>query len=194
MNVEKISNPQWADAAHTMINCMVKFEGFEKEIPFTATKNDNSEHGKAIYAVCTGGDAGQISEFVPPPLPSPEEARTVKTAEINDWRNKMESGNYVFTFKDRNWDYGKGTQGRLEPSVAAAKAGTLPDQFFWTDADNNDVPVTAEELIELSEAAIKAMFAKGMEIHVRQRTMKKELEKLTSADEILAYKVGWGQA
>ncbi|EED0075080.1 phage tail protein, partial [Escherichia coli] len=27
---------------------------------------------------------------------------------------------------------------------------------------------------------------------VRQRTMKKELEKLTSADEILAYRVGWG--
>ncbi|EOO1913030.1 TPA: phage tail protein, partial [Escherichia coli] len=25
-----------------------------------------------------------------------------------------------------------------------------------------------------------------------QRTMKKELEKLTSADEILAYRVGWG--
>ncbi|EGC6344988.1 hypothetical protein U9C44_23565 [Escherichia coli] len=30
-------------------------------------------------------------------------------------------------------------------------------------------------------------------LHVRQRTMKKELEKLTSADEILAYKVGWTQ-
>ncbi|EPT5562241.1 DUF4376 domain-containing protein, partial [Escherichia coli] len=30
-----------------------------------------------------------------------------------------------------------------------------------------------------------------MEIHVRQRTMKKELEKLTSADEILAYRVDW---
>ncbi|EOZ1879816.1 TPA: phage tail protein, partial [Escherichia coli] len=28
-------------------------------------------------------------------------------------------------------------------------------------------------------------------IHVRQRTMKKELEKLTSADEILAYRVDW---
>ncbi|EPD0002064.1 DUF4376 domain-containing protein, partial [Escherichia coli] len=32
---------------------------------------------------------------------------------------------------------------------------------------------------------------KGMEIHVRQRTMKKELEKLSSADEILAYRVDW---
>ncbi|EHP1978658.1 DUF4376 domain-containing protein, partial [Escherichia coli] len=45
--------------------------------------------------------------------------------------------------------------------------------------------------IALSAAAEKAMFQKGMEIHIRQRTMKKELEKLTSADEILAYPVGW---
>ncbi|EOU6712336.1 DUF4376 domain-containing protein, partial [Escherichia coli] len=83
-------------------------------------------------------------------------------------------------------------QTRLEPSVAAAKSGKLPEAFFWTDAENNDVEVTAEELIALSEAAEQAMFTKGMEIHVRQRTMKKELEKLTSADEILAYRVGWG--
>ncbi|EIM2821661.1 phage tail protein, partial [Escherichia coli] len=31
---------------------------------------------------------------------------------------------------------------------------------------------------------------KGMEIHIRQRTMKKDLELLSSADEILAYRVG----
>ncbi|EOX20596.1 hypothetical protein A13I_04893 [Escherichia coli KTE186] len=69
----------------------------------------------------------------------------------------------------------------------------MPEAFFWTDADNNDVPMDAETLIALSAAAEQAMFTKGMEIHVRQRTMKKELEKLTSADEILAYRVGWAQ-
>ncbi|MDC3473153.1 DUF4376 domain-containing protein, partial [Escherichia coli] len=52
------------------------------------------------------------------------------------------------------------------------------------------VPMTAEALMALSEAAEKAMFTKGMEIHVRQRNMKKALEALNSADEILAYKVG----
>ncbi|EHJ6107415.1 DUF4376 domain-containing protein, partial [Escherichia coli] len=66
----------------------------------------------------------------------------------------------------------------------------LPEQFFWTDADNNDVPMTAEALIALSNAAQKAMFAKGLEIHVRQRAMKKEIEALDDADAILAYKVG----
>ncbi|TXQ18483.1 DUF4376 domain-containing protein, partial [Escherichia coli] len=66
----------------------------------------------------------------------------------------------------------------------------LPEGFFWTDAENNDVPMTAEALMALSEAAEKAMFTKGMEIHVRQRTMKKEIEALDDAEAILAYKVG----
>ncbi|MGG8873224.1 DUF4376 domain-containing protein, partial [Escherichia coli] len=81
-------------------------------------------------------------------------------------------------------------QTRLEPSVAAAKAGKLPEAFFWTDAENNDVPMKSEELIALSEAAEQAMFTKGLEIHVRQRTMKKEIEALGDAEAILAYKVG----
>ncbi|HFX7521778.1 TPA: DUF4376 domain-containing protein, partial [Escherichia coli] len=68
--------------------------------------------------------------------------------------------------------------------------GILPEGFFWTDAENNDVPMTAEALMALSEAAEKAMFTKGMEIHVRQRTMKKEIEALDDAEAILAYKVG----
>ncbi|EKB0416910.1 DUF4376 domain-containing protein, partial [Escherichia coli] len=72
----------------------------------------------------------------------------------------------------------------------AAKAGKLPEAFFWTDAENNDVGVTAEELIALSEAAEQAMFTKGLEIHIRQRTMKKEIEALGDAEAILAYKVG----
>ncbi|WP_270533978.1 DUF4376 domain-containing protein, partial [Escherichia coli] len=97
---------------------------------------------------------------------------------------------YTFEHNGRKWDYGKSTQARLEPSVAAAKAGKLPEQFFWTDADNNDVPMDAETLIALSAAAEQAMFTKGMEIHVQQRNMKKALEALNSVDEILAYKVG----
>ncbi|EIE7332665.1 DUF4376 domain-containing protein [Escherichia coli] len=122
-----------------------------------------------------------------------EKARGMKGDEINAWRNAMEAANYTFEHNGRKWDYGKSTQTRLEPSVAAAKAGKLPEAFFWTDAENNDVQVTAEELLALSEAAEQAMFTKGMEIHIRQRTMKKVLESLSSADEILAYRVGWAQ-
>ncbi|HDH7113320.1 TPA: DUF4376 domain-containing protein, partial [Escherichia coli] len=103
----------------------------------------------------------------------------------------MESASYVFEFNGHRWDYGKETQARLEPSVAAARAGKLPEGFFWTDADNNDVPMTAEALIALSEAAQQAMFAKGLEIHLRQREMKKAIEALNDADAVMAYAVGW---
>ncbi|MBF5196626.1 DUF4376 domain-containing protein, partial [Escherichia coli] len=85
-----------------------------------------------------------------------EKVRGMKGDEINAWRNAMEAANYTFEHNGRKWDYGKSTQTRLEPSVAAAKAGKLPEAFFWTDAENNDVQVTAEELLALSEAAEQA--------------------------------------
>ncbi|HDI9198914.1 TPA: DUF4376 domain-containing protein, partial [Escherichia coli] len=147
---------------------------------------DTEENRKADISGRWGFDGEKITDLL-----TAEKARGMKGDEINAWRNEMEAANYTFEHNGRKWDYGKSTQTRLEPSVAAAKAGKLPEAFFWTDAENNDVGVTAEELIALSEAAEQAMFTKGMEIHVRQRTMKKELEKLTSADEILAYRVDW---
>ena len=186
---KKISNPQWADKDHTAVNCMVKFEHIEQAVPFTATASDTEAYGRDIYAACLRGEAGEIAEYVQPSI-SPEKARELKTAGINAWRNAMEAANYTFEHNGRKWDYGKSTQTRLEPSVAAAKAGILPEGFFWTDAENNDVPMTAGELMALSEAAEKAMFTKGMEIHVRQRTMKKEIEALDDAEAILAYKIG----
>ncbi|EGU0050241.1 DUF4376 domain-containing protein, partial [Escherichia coli] len=43
----------------------------------------------------------------------------------------------------------------------------------------------------LSEAAENAMFTKGMEIHIRQRNMKKEIAALNDTAAIMNYKVGW---
>ncbi|ECD2404774.1 DUF4376 domain-containing protein [Salmonella enterica] len=118
-------------------------------------------------------------------------ALTRKHAEINDWRNIQENMNYVFRFNDRNWDYGKATQERLSLSVQMAKQNRLPDGFIWTDADNNDVPMTAGELLNLSDAIDQAMFTMGLQIHLRQRQMKEEVDKLTDAQAVLDYVVGW---
>ncbi|EJF6356060.1 DUF4376 domain-containing protein, partial [Salmonella enterica] len=107
------------------------------------------------------------------------------------WRNTQENANYVFQFNNRNWDYGKATQERLTLSVQMAKQNKLPDGFIWTDADNNDVPMTAGELLNLSDAIDQAMFTKGLQIHMRQREMKEEIDKLTDAQAVLDYVVGW---
>ncbi|EGP1949699.1 DUF4376 domain-containing protein, partial [Salmonella enterica] len=114
-----------------------------------------------------------------------------KHADINSWRNTQENANYVFQFNNHNWDYGKATQERLALSVQMAKANKLPDGFIWTDADNNDVPMTAGELLNLSDAIDLAMFTKGLQIHMRQRQMKEEVDKLTDAQAVLDYVVGW---
>ncbi|HGB5072319.1 TPA: DUF4376 domain-containing protein [Salmonella enterica subsp. enterica serovar Eastbourne] len=125
------------------------------------------------------------------PLPDIEDARSRKHTEINAWRNVQENANYVFQFNNHNWDYGKATQERLTLSVQMAKANKLPAGFIWTDADNNDVPITAGELLNLSDAIDQAMFKKGLEIHMRQREMKEEIDKLTDVKAILDYKIGW---
>lgn len=125
------------------------------------------------------------------PDQSLEDARSQKHAEINRWRNIQENANYTFTFDNHKWDYGKATQERLTLSVQMAKANKLPAGFIWTDADNNDVPMTAGELLNLSDAIDQAMFTMGLQIHMRQREMKEEIDKLTNVKAILDYKIGW---
>ncbi|EEP1514395.1 DUF4376 domain-containing protein [Salmonella enterica] len=177
----------------------------------TETWSLNEDHrGETVYDTQTGNPI-YISE--PGPLPentttqapgSPVDkfengkwvadlntALTQKHTEINTWRNMQENANYVFTFNGRNWDYGKATQERLALSVQAAKENRLPDGFIWTDADNNDVPVTADELLTLGDAISQAMFTKGLQIHMRQRQMKEEVDKLTDAQAVMDYAVGW---
>ncbi|MCW7447483.1 DUF4376 domain-containing protein [Escherichia coli] len=148
---------------------------------------DTPENRKIDLSGRWGFDGEKITDLL-----TAEKARGMKGDEIKAWRKALEAANYTFEHNGRKWDYGSQRRRVLSRRWLQRKR-KLPEAFFWTDAENNDVPVTAEELIALSEAAEQAMFTKGMEIHVRQRTMKKELEKLTSADEILAYRVGWAQ-
>ncbi|EJA3654752.1 DUF4376 domain-containing protein [Salmonella enterica subsp. diarizonae] len=177
----------------------------------TETWSLHEDHrGETVYDTTTGNQV-YISE--PGPLPentttqapaSPVDkfengqwvadlatALSQKHAEINDWRNQQENANYVLQFNDRNWDYGKTTQERLSLSVQMAKANKLPAGFIWTDADNNDVPLSAGELLNLSDAIDQAMFTMGLQIHLRQRTMKEEVDKLSDAQAVLDYVVGW---
>ncbi|ENL1383853.1 DUF4376 domain-containing protein [Salmonella enterica] len=148
---------------------------------------DTTENRRADISGRWGFDGEKIVDLM-----DAEKAREQKHDEINRWRNIQENANYVFTFNGRNWDYGKATQERLSLSVQMAKANKLPAGFIWTDADNNDVPVTAGELLNLSDAIDQAMFTMGLKIHMRQREMKEAVDKLTDAKAILDYPVGWG--
>ncbi|EML7829503.1 DUF4376 domain-containing protein [Salmonella enterica] len=138
-----------------------------------------------------GTDNNGYPVWVDIPLPDIDDVRSQKHDEINAWRNNQENANYTFTFDNHKWDYGKATQERLTLSVQMAKANKLPAGFIWTDADNNDVPMSAGELLNLSDAIDQAMFTTGLQIHLRQRQMKEEIDKLTDAQAVLDYVVGW---
>lgn len=96
---------------------------------------------------------------------------------INLWRAEQEQASIVFEHAGRRWDGGLRVMERIKPARRVAeRAGTVLDGFFWTDADNNDVPVSLADLIALDEAHDAAIVAQGWRIHARQRAMKITIE------------------
>ncbi|EBN1942805.1 DUF4376 domain-containing protein [Salmonella enterica] len=125
------------------------------------------------------------------PDQSLEDARKQKHAEINHWRDTQENGSITFTWNNHSWDASKASQDRLAPVLMVAKDGGLPADFFWTDANNNDVPVTKDDLTAIDAGMTQAMVTQGFKIHERQRQMKKAIVGLTKVSDILHYSVGW---
>ncbi|EJJ6651480.1 DUF4376 domain-containing protein, partial [Salmonella enterica] len=105
--------------------------------------------------------------------------------------DEQENGSIIFTLNGHRWDCGKASQTRLAPVVAVAKSGELPPGFFWTDADNIDVPMSTDELTALEAAMQQNMVLQGFKIHERQRQMKEEVDKLTDYKAVQDYAVGW---
>jgi hypothetical protein len=61
-----VTNPRWADEAHTMIDCEITTSQFGDEVlPFTASVNDPEPHGRGIYADVVAGVYGPIADYVP---------------------------------------------------------------------------------------------------------------------------------
>lgn len=165
-------------------------DGTPLYLPYTAAAHDTAPYGVQLYNDLMSGKYGHITPFTVTPEMLAA-AKAAKHAEINAWRNTQENGSIIFTLNGHRWDCGKASQTRLAPVVAVAKSGALPPGFFWTDADNIDVPVTTDELTALEAAMQQNMVIQGFKIHERQRQMKEEVDKLTSLDEVRKYQTGW---
>ncbi|HBZ9863988.1 TPA: DUF4376 domain-containing protein [Salmonella enterica subsp. houtenae] len=122
-----------------------------------------------------------------------EKARRTKRDEINRWRDRQEDSSVVFEWNGHRWDASKASKERLTSILALTRTASLPTGFYWTDADNNDVIVTPDDLVSINENMTATMVAQGWKIHERQRDMKKEVEELIRVNDILNYPVGWGE-
>ena len=143
---------------------------------------DGSHHIISEIGEVPPGDA-----LTEPPLPTLEALREQRRAEINAWRDQQEMSGIVFGHAGRRWDGGLRVRACLNPVVLLPG---LPEGFFWTDADNNDVPVTQPDLIELNAAHEAAITVQGFRIHARQREMKQAIENMDRA-ELEAFQPGW---
>lgn len=181
------------------ITADVCFDGEQRQdgkplyLPYTAAAHDTTDYGRQLFADLKAGKYGPVTPFtITPELITA--AKAAKHAEINAWRDTQESCSVIFSLDGHNWDCGKASQMRLAPVVAVAKSGMLPPGFFWTDADNIDVPVTADELTVLEAAMQQNMVISGFKIHERQRQMKEEVDKFTELSAVRNYQVGWPAA
>lgn len=106
---------------------------------------------------------------------------------IATWRANSEATEVTFEYAGRVWDAGLRSQSRIEPVL---KMHNLPQGFFWTDHDNNDVPVTMDELKAIADEMNVAIVTRGFAIHARQREMKEELSAMT-AEQLQTFIPGW---
>ncbi|MCG9074275.1 DUF4376 domain-containing protein [Laribacter hongkongensis] len=130
------------------------------------------------------------SAIVQPLLISGGEQRDRAHAAVNAWRDEQESAPIVFWHAGRRWDGGLRVRDRMRPALSAAQTAGLPEGFFWTDADNMDVPMTVTELEALAVAHEAELVAQGWRIHTRQRAMKQDIANMDEAA-LTAFQPGW---
>lgn len=165
-------------------------DGTPLYLPYTATKYDPEPYGVQLYNDLISGKYGFVTPFTATP-DMIQSAKDQKHDEINVWRDVQEGGSTTFSLNGHNWDCDKPSQERLDAALAAARANILPANFFWTDADNIDVPVKATDLESMSAVMAATMFSQGFRIHERQRQMKEEVDALTDYQAIKDYVVDW---
>lgn len=91
ITILSVSNPVWANAEQTRINCEIAVEQYPGEVlPFTASPDDVTAYGPEIYADCVAGVYGPVGAYVPPPPPSAEanKAEASRRLAATDWVNE----------------------------------------------------------------------------------------------------------
>lgn len=135
-----------------------------------------------------GADGLPAWADIPAPDYSIDDLKKSATAAVNHWRAEQENSHTRVSLLEHEWDVDKLSLERINIAVSQ----NLPDGFFWTDANNTDVPLNADQLKTLAAAMETALFAHGFAIHKRQREMKRGIEAM-DINEILAFVPGWGR-
>lgn len=127
-------------------------------------------------------DKGDYYEVVTLPLPTLEEIKVAKIAELKAERDSKEVEPIIYN--DNSYDYDDKARERINAAIIALELQGEGATIEWTTADNADTPVTANDL----KMIIAAVAVRSNKLHTAYRVAKEKVEAATTAAEVEACK------
>lgn len=125
-------------------------------------------------------DKGDYYEVVALPLPTLEEIKAGKIAELKVQRDAAEVE--PINYQGYSFDYDSKARERISAAIIALDLQGAGADIAWTTADNQDVSVTAADL----RAIVAAVAVRSNALHIAYRKAKAQVEAAGSADEVNA--------
>lgn len=145
-------------------------------------KNDMSNYTEcAIWCNANNAtieDKGDYYEMVTLPLPTLEEIKQHKIAELKAARDTAEVE--PIAYNGHLYDYDSKARDRISAAIIALELQGEGATIEWTTADNEDAVVTAQNL----RAIVAAVAVRSNLLHVAYRKAKEQVEAAVTADEV----------
>lgn len=125
-------------------------------------------------------DMGDYYEVVTLPLPTLEEIKQHKIAELKAERDSKEVE--PITYNGNLYDYDEKARDRISAAIIALELQGEGATIEWTTADNEDAEVTAQEL----RMIIASVAARSNKLHTAYRAAKAKVESASKAEEVEA--------
>lgn len=123
-------------------------------------------------------DKGDYYEVVTLPLPTLEEIKQHKIAELKAARDTAEVE--PIAYNGHLYDYDSKARDRISAAIIALELQGEGATIEWTAADNEDAVVTAQNL----RAIVAAVAVRSNLLHVAYRKAKEQVEAAVTADEV----------
>lgn len=125
-------------------------------------------------------DKGDYYEVVPLSLPTLEEIKTAKIAELKAERDAREVE--PIAYQGCSFDYDSKARDRISAAIIALDLQGANADIAWTTADNQDVSVTVADL----RAIVAAVAVRSNALHIAYRKAKAQVEAAGAADAVRA--------
>lgn len=125
-------------------------------------------------------DRGDYYEVVTLPLPSLQEIKAAKIAELKAQRDAAEVE--PIEYNGHSFDYDDKARDRISAAIIALELQGEGATIEWTTADNKDVKVTADDL----RMVIAAVAVRSNALHTSYRAAREQVEATSTAEEVEA--------